>query len=230
VVCAGIAARIHPTRDREPTRRLRARDRWEGGTALEALTDAEIIASSGPDPGQFALIFDRHFAAIHRYLHRRVGRELAEDLAAETFAVALRRRAGYDPHRADARPWLFGIAANLLRHHRRTERRQLVAYARTGADRVSEGGFEAADERVDADAAGPALAGALGALKPWDREVLLLHAWADLTYQEIADALSIPVGTVRSRLARARGRVRELLSANGQSLGERKTRGGTRHG
>jgi len=176
------------------------------------------------------LIFDRHFVAIHRYLHRRVGRELAEDLAAETFAVALRRRAGHDPHRADARPWLFGIAANLLRHHRRTERRQLVAYARSGVDPVSEGGFEAADDRVDARAAGPALAWALAALKPWDREVLLLHAWADLTYQEIADALSIPVGTVRSRLARARGRVRELLSANGQSLGGGKTRGGTRHG
>ncbi len=105
-----------------------------------------------------------------------------------------------------------------------------MAYARSGVDPVSEGGFEAADDRVDARAAGPALAWALAALKPWDREVLLLHAWADLTYQEIADALSIPVGTVRSRLARARGRVRELLSANGQSLGGGKTRGGTRHG
>lgn len=130
--------------------------------------------------------------------------------------MAFRRRAVYDPRSEDARPWLFGIAANLLRHHRRTERRQLLAYARTGADPAAEGGFDAADARADAAAAGPAIAGALATLRPWDREVLLLYAWGDLTYQEIGDALAIPVGTVRSRLARARRRVRELLAGSGQ--------------
>lgn len=154
--------------------------------------------------------------AIHRFLRPRVGPQLAEDIAAETFSVAFRRRDGYDLQRADARPWLFGIAANLLRHHRREERRRLLAYAKVGTPGAIEPAFDDADARVDAGAAGPALALALAALRPWDREVLLLYAWADLTYQEIADALAIPIGTVRSRLGRARRRVRELLSASGQ--------------
>ena len=88
-------------------------------------TDAELIAASASDPRSFAAIFDRHFADIDRYLARRVGASLAADLAADTFAIAFRSRARYDPSASDARPWLFGIAANLLRHHWRTERRRL---------------------------------------------------------------------------------------------------------
>jgi RNA polymerase sigma factor (sigma-70 family) len=77
-------------------------------------------------------------------------------------------------------------------------------------------GFDAAEDRATADSAGPALARALAALLPEQRDVLLLFAWADLSYGEIARALSCPVGTVRSRLARARQRLRELLAASGQ--------------
>jgi RNA polymerase sigma factor (sigma-70 family) len=180
------------------------------------------MATSGEDPGRFAVIFDRHFPAVHRYLRRRVGLDLADDLAAETFAVAFRRRRAFDAGREDARPWLFGIATNLLRRHRRTERRRLAAYARTGVDPVTvdDPGLEAVEGRVQADAASRALAHALASLRAEDRDVLLLFAWADLTYREIADALGIPVGTVRSRLARTRGRMRELLAARGQ-LAER---------
>jgi len=182
---------------------------------LKTLSDAEIIASSRTAPDRFGAIFDRHFALIHRYLHRRVGQILADDLAAETFAIAFRERGNYHSDREDARPWLFGIAANLLRRHRRTERRSLAAYARSGVDPVAEAGFDAVEDRVVADAAGASIAHALKRLRAEDREVLLLYAWADLTYHQIADALAIPVGTVRSRLARARRSVREHLIATG---------------
>jgi len=184
---------------------------------LQTATDATAIAASDHDPRQFGLIFDRHFANIHRYLHRRVGLDLADDLASETFVVAFRRRADFDAAQGSARPWLFGIATNLVRHHRRTERRKLGAYARTGVDPVAvDAAFDSADDRLQADVAKPILAKALAGLNRKDRDVLLLHAWAELTYPEIARALAIPTGTVRSRLNRARRRLREPLAAIAQ--------------
>jgi RNA polymerase sigma-70 factor (ECF subfamily) len=180
-------------------------------------TDAEVIAASLTHEARFGEVFERHFAAIDRYLARRIGAALADDLAAETFVVAFRSRARFDPAASsDARPWLYGIAANLLRRHWRTERRRLRAYARTGVDPILELDTDAIERRIDAAAFGPALAGALASLSVSDREILLLFAWAELGYDEIAEALGVPVGTVRSRLSRARARIRELLSPNGQ--------------
>jgi RNA polymerase sigma-70 factor (ECF subfamily) len=181
------------------------------------VSDAEVIRSSYSDPPQFAAIFDRHFDTIYRYLRRRVGESLADDLAAETFTVAFGARAKYDPTRPDARPWLYGIAANLLRRHHRREERQLRAYARTGVDPVG-ADLDAVLDRVDAAAAGPKLANALASLNARDRDTLLLYVWADLDYQAIADALVIPIGTVRSRLSRARRTIRELLGATRQCM------------
>ena len=174
-----------------------------------------IIAASVLDAASFGAIFDRHFVEIDRYLARRVGAELADDLAAETFVIAFRSRSRYDASIGDARPWLFGIAANLARRHWRTERRRLRAYARTGVDPLADE-VDEVERRIDALAAGPELAGALASLSARERDVLLLFAWADLNYAEIASALEIPVGTVRSRLSRARARVRELVSPSGQ--------------
>jgi RNA polymerase sigma-70 factor (ECF subfamily) len=179
-------------------------------------SDAEVIVASRSDPARFAEVFDRHFRTIHRYLLRRVGRELADDLAAETFAQAFVGRDRYDPTRADAKPWLFGIAANLLRHHKRRERRQLLAYSRTGVDPVVDPELDRVEACLDAEAAGPLIARALGTLRQAEREVLLLYAWADLSYAEISEALGLPPGTVRSRLSRARRRIRELIEADGQ--------------
>lgn len=181
-------------------------------------SDADVIAASRQDPERFALIFDRYFDAIHRYLRRRVGRASADDLTAEAFVIAFRRRESYDVARSDAGPWLFGIAANLVRRHSRKERRELRAYARTGVDPIQDE-IADAESRIDSVAAGRQLADALASLSRDDREVLLLYAWADLSYQEIADGLAIPLGTVRSRLARARRKVRELLSAKGAITG-----------
>jgi RNA polymerase sigma factor (sigma-70 family) len=186
--------------------------------ALKTATDSEVIAASAADPEAFRDLFERHFPVLVRYLRRRVGKETAEDLAVETFVLAFRRRRAYDHAHESARPWLFGIATNLLRHHRRSESRRLLAFARTGVDPIAspDHGFEEAEDRAVVRRAGPAVARALAALRPEERDVLLLYAWGDLTYAEVAAAVGVPVGTVRSRLARARGRLRELLAASGQ--------------
>jgi RNA polymerase sigma factor (sigma-70 family) len=185
---------------------------------LEISTDAHIIAASRDDPDRFRELFERHYPATLGFLRRRIGQEIAEDLAVETFALAFHRLDAYDLRRPSARPWLLGIATNLLRHHRRAERRRLFTYARSGVDpdQAFDPEFEAADSRATAEAGRPALALALAELRTEERDVLLLHAWADLGYAEIAEALGIPVGTVRSRLSRARRRVRERLAASGK--------------
>jgi RNA polymerase sigma-70 factor (ECF subfamily) len=175
-------------------------------------TDAEAVVSA------FEVIFDRHFDAVFRYLRRRVGRQRAEELAAETFAQALASRRRFDPRYPDARPWLFGIAVNLLRHEYRSEERKLRAYAKSGVDPLAV--EEPSLDRLDAEAAWPRVAAALVELSPIEREVLLLYAWAELGYGEIALALEIPVGTVRSRLNRARRRLTELVAESGQYVEE----------
>lgn len=189
-------------------------------------SDAVLISASLHTPARFGELFDRHYAEINRYLARRVGHGIADEVAAETFVVAFRARQRYDPQRTDARPWLYGIATNLARRHWRTERRRLRAYARAGVDPVCDEGGEI-DRRLDAAAAGPELAAALASLRHREREVLLLFAWAELGYEEIALALGVPSGTVRSRLSRARSHVRELLSPSGQVSVDGATEGGT---
>jgi RNA polymerase sigma-70 factor (ECF subfamily) len=167
-----------------------------------ASSDADHLARSLSEPTAFRLIFDRHFGAVHKYLHRRVGRDLADELAAETFALAFAQR---ERCRASgsALPWLYGIATNVLHRHRRAERRQLRAYSRSGVDRWVADEDEA-NSRVDSSALDARLAGALAAMRPGERDALLLYALADLGYNEIALALDVPVGTVRTWLHRAR--------------------------
>lgn len=173
----------------------------------EPAADAVAIRRSLHEPVAFTPVFDRHFDAVHGYIQRRVGPDLADDLAAETFTCAFDRRRRYDLSRADARPWLLGIATNLLRRHWRTERRRLGAMSRAAAEPpLEEGG-----RGVHAE-----LFSALGELSRRDRETLLLFAWAELSYQEIADALRVPVGTVRSRLARTRRVLRDRLGEEGR--------------
>jgi RNA polymerase sigma factor (sigma-70 family) len=155
----------------------------------------------------FDAAFQAEFASLHRYVARRVGASAADELAAETFAVAFRNWERLDPERP-VRPWLYGIAANLMRHHWRKERRMLRAYARTGVDPVFAEDKPAEDTRE--------LASALAELRRDEREILLLHAWADLTDSEIAAALGIPAGTVKSRLSRTREKLRNRLEPVGQ--------------
>ena len=174
-------------------------------------TDAAVVRASLRTPHEFSALFDRHFDAVHAFAQRRVGSDLAAEIAAETFTHAFARRRSYDVSRPDARPWLLGIASNLLRRHWRSEHRRLSAYAR-------------AVERTDAPVRGRVsdeLIAALDALSKDERETLFLYALADLSYDEIAAALGCPVGTVRSRLSRARGRLRaELRGATPHDLEE----------
>jgi RNA polymerase sigma factor (sigma-70 family) len=190
-----------------------------------AQPDAELIALSQSDPAAFAGIFDRHHAELYRYLRRRVGAGLAADLAAETFVTAFARRGSYRAETRDARPWLYGVAHNLLRNHLRAERRQLAAYARHGAEPFADpdapSAFARADMRVDSAAVSGKLAKVLATMPSRDRDVLLLFAWADMSYAEIGHALNIPVGTVRSRLNRARHQMRALVDAGSLNLTER---------
>jgi RNA polymerase sigma factor (sigma-70 family) len=178
---------------------------------MSPVGDGEAIGASLAEPSAFEAVFDRHFGAVHRFVRRRVGLALVDDIASETFVRAFTGRARFDTTRTSALPWLLGIAVNLISRHYRDEERQLRAYARTGVDHVL-GDEEAADNRLDAAASKQRLAAALADLRAEERDVLLLHAWADLGYEEIAEALRIPVGTVRSRLSRARTHVREALA------------------
>jgi RNA polymerase sigma factor (sigma-70 family) len=188
--------------------RQRAADQGADDARLD---DATLIERSWHEPEAFAALYDRHAGPIHRFAGRRLGDQLADDVVGETFLAAFRRRKRYDLRRADARPWLYGIAANVIGKHRRAEVRMLRAFARTGADPVAAGHADLVDSRVCAAAVQRDLAAALAALTAGDRDVLLLIAWADLSYEETAAALGIPVGTVRSRLHRARRKVREAL-------------------
>lgn len=179
-------------------------------------SDAELVASARSDPERFGVLFDRHFGLIHRYLARRVGSEAADDLSSDVFTVAFARLGGYDTSRSSALPWLYGIATNLVRRHRRSEVRRLRAMARNYVAEVLPPIDDALVDRLAAtDLTGRILV-VLADLPVRDRDPLILHAWEGLPYEAIAEALDIPVGTVRSRINRARRRLRELVDLNGK--------------
>jgi RNA polymerase sigma-70 factor (ECF subfamily) len=184
----------------------------------EQVSDAELIARSFADPEQFAPIFERHYQSIFRFLVRRLGRETGARLASEVFTRAFESRHRFLPDSVSARPWLFGIANNLVRMEARGYRRRRTAYLRLPADEAEDGRlqFDRVEERVDVASVSESLSKGLARLKPTDRETLLLYALGELTYQEVADAMGVPIGTVRSRLARVRVTLRELLEGMGQ--------------
>jgi RNA polymerase sigma factor (sigma-70 family) len=177
----------------------------------EAEDDADVITASLEHPERFAVVFDRHAPHIHRYLARRLGGQAADDLMGETFLIAFGGRARYDPAFSSARPWLYGIATNLVGQRRREEAREYRLRAALGPPAGQACHANRVAERVTAQAMNEQLAGALAGLARGDRDVLLLIAWEGLTYEEVAAALGIPVGTVRSRLNRARKKVRAEL-------------------
>ena len=175
------------------------------------LSDAAVIRLSLSDSERFAALFGRHAPRIQRYVVRRLGLDAADDIVAETFLLAFRQRAAYDQAREDALPWLYGIATNLIGRHHRAETRLNRALARTGVDPVIASFTDRSDDRVSADAQSRRLGAALAALPAAYRDTLLLVAWCDLSYEETADALGVPTGTVRSRINRARAALRREL-------------------
>jgi len=177
----------------------------------ETVSDADLIERSRQDPGCFATIFDRHADEILRYVHARLGPDLAEDVTAETFLDAFRHRDRYDTTRPDARPWLYGIAVRQIGKHRRGMSRQLKLLRSLPAEPPGENLDGRAAERVTAEALRPRLAAVLSGLSRDDRELLLLIAWAGLSYAEAAEAMGVTVSAVKSRLNRVRTRTRKAL-------------------
>ena len=189
-----------------------------GGAVRLEPTDAQQIELSTRQPQAFTSLFERHAASVHRYLVKRVGHQYAEDLVGETFATAFRSRTNFDLSHADARPWLFGIATNLARHFWRSEgRRQSRDTGRLAASIVPDPSEDATTIVFFSEQQG-VIGHALAQLDDAHLDVLLLVAGPGLTYEEVSIALGIPIGTVRSRMSRARERLRELLGGSGQYL------------
>jgi RNA polymerase sigma-70 factor (ECF subfamily) len=184
-----------------------------GLSDLGRADDGALITRSLGAPEYFGVLFDRHAPVIHRYIARRLGPDAADDLVAETFLVAFRRRGRYDEARPDARPWLYGIATRLIGRHRRDEVRFFRAIARTGTDPAAEPLADQVTDRIAAQAARRDLAAALAGLSQGQRDVLLLVA-SGLGYEEAALALDVPLGTMSSRLVRARRKVRGALGGD----------------
>jgi RNA polymerase sigma-70 factor (ECF subfamily) len=187
-------------------------------------TDAEAITASLRDPSEFAVIFDRHYAAVFRFAERRVGHHQAGDVAAEVLTEAFARRARYRPQAPDARAWLYGIASKLILQERRRFSRYLAAVERAGTEvRLTEddGGLSDSERRMDAPGEWERLRAALLTLDDTDRELLLLVTWDELSYEDAARVLGIRIGTVRSKLHRAKARLRELLEPSGRTPADR---------
>lgn len=199
--------------NREPSRRHPA--------IPDVSTDSEIIRRSVGEPAVFAELFERHARVIAAFAARRVGSHAAEDVLSETMLIAFRRRRDFDAAWESAKPWLLGIASRVIKKHHAHEAAQWRSFEASAArgDHVTDGAIETASERVDAGAALRALAPRIAALAARDRDTLLLYAWGDLTYEEIAVALGVPVGTVRSRL----NRVRRKLAPPGSHTSTRLT-------
>lgn len=181
------------------------REPFSGLRAIHSVnTDSEIIRRSLEFPFVFGELYDRHASTIHRYAARRAGSYAADDVMSETFLVAFERRETFDEGRDDARPWLFGIATNLLRRHHRAEAKNLRLLAKAAPREELPEVLGRIAEAVDAQALVGRIAKKLKGMAAIDRETILLYAWADLSYEGIAQAMGVPVGTVRSRMNRAR--------------------------
>jgi RNA polymerase sigma-70 factor (ECF subfamily) len=169
-------------------------------------SDAAVLEDSAARPDRFSLVYERHLESVLAYLARRVGSELAEELSAEVFVRAFRARSRFRVERETALPWLLGIANHLVADHRRGERRRLAALQRAAVS---------PPDAVQHDVAvlAPELVRELRRLPAADRDALLLVVWGELSYEETASALEIPIGTVRSRIARARRRLGEAIGA-----------------
>lgn len=178
--------------------------------AGDELDDSGIVAASLDDPEVFGELFLRHGPRLHAYIKRRLGPPLADDLVSEAFATAFRQRARFDGRR-EFGAWLWGIAAKLIARHHRQETRMYRAFARTGVDPAEDGVADVAGDRAAAAALGPALAKALASLSAQERDAVLLLAWAEMSYAEIAATLGLPLGTVKAKIHRARNKLRKAL-------------------
>jgi RNA polymerase sigma factor (sigma-70 family) len=173
----------------------------------------DAVGSPVSDEKALLRLYESCARRLHRYLARRVGSQVADDLVAEAFLVVWEQRAERELDSDGARAWLYGVATNLLRGHVRTEQTRLrhLALEAPCAGAADDPQTRAANV-VDARALATRLGPLVAELRPEERDVLLLTAWGDLSLTEIATATSVPVATVRTRLHRARARLRRRLA------------------
>jgi RNA polymerase sigma-70 factor (ECF subfamily) len=172
------------------------------------------------DSQAFGLLFERHARTIYNFCFRRVANwATAEDLVSLVFLEAWRRLDKPIP-RGKELPWLFGIATNVVRNRRRAERRHDAALGRVPRPRPEPSFADDSVQRLDDEELMGRALGLVARLPRREQEVFALCAWSELSYEDAAIALGIPVGTVRSRLSRARARLRELDPGSGHD-GER---------
>jgi RNA polymerase sigma factor (sigma-70 family) len=181
-------------------------------------SDAEVVRASIGDPSRFGELFDRYSDDILRYTSARLGSDLAEDVTAETFLAAFRARGRYDLSRENARPWLYGIAIRQIGKRARAERRYRQALSRVHAETVTADFGDRVADRVTAERLRPRLSAVLSGLSRQDRELLLLVAWAQLTYEESAQALGLSTSAVKARLHRIRARARRALGETSSAV------------
>jgi RNA polymerase sigma factor (sigma-70 family) len=163
-------------------------------------TDGELLRRSASEPAAFGELYRRHGVAVRRYVVSRVGIDSGEDLAAEVFIRAFRTRDKCRADRGSALPWLLGVANHVIGDHRRVERRRLATLERL----LVEEHELAANPDIGLT---PEMIHALRRLSAADRDTLLLLVWGELSRDEVAAALGVPVGTINSRIARTRKRL-----------------------
>jgi RNA polymerase sigma-70 factor (ECF subfamily) len=173
--------------------------------------DDVLLTRSVGAPEAFGALVVRHATVLHGYLARRAP-DAADDLLAEVWLRAFAGRGGFDAARGTARTWLFGIARNVLAAHWHALSRSRDG-ERTRMDAGPVDPWQAVDQRLHAASVAPALRAGLAELPQVERELLLLVTWEELSPTEAAQVVGVPAGTARSRLHRARGRMRELLAA-----------------
>jgi RNA polymerase sigma-70 factor (ECF subfamily) len=169
--------------------------------------DDPCVAGLCGDAEAFAVVYERHGPAILRYLTRRLGPDVGPDAAHDVFVRAFGLRARYDRARGTVAGWLFGIALNVAAEHRRADGRRLQALERLAGEAPRSSPGVAPPPELT-----PALAGALRRLPVKEREALLLVVWGELSYAEAAAALGVPLGTVRSRVSRARTTLHDAVA------------------
>lgn len=164
------------------------------------------------DPDAFGELFDAYHRAVYNHAFRLTGDwSAAEDVMALTFLEAWRLRDRVDPDGGSLRPWLLGVATNTARNTNRTARRHRATLGRMPQGEALVPDFaEDSAGRLDDAVRLDAIQRALKGLRRQEREVLALCVWSGLGYAEAAEALGLPVGTVRSRLSRARAKLRKL--------------------
>lgn len=159
-----------------------------------------------------AELFDRYADTVYTYCFRRTASwTTAEDATSTVFLEAWRGRASMRVVDGSALPWLYGIANNVCRNSARSRRRMAQALTRVPHEGTAPDHAEQVAARLDSERRMRAVLDSVRRLPRHEQEVLALIAWSGLTYEQAATALDVPVGTVRSRLARARRRLGELI-------------------